>query len=201
MITSALLAALGCRPADIDRHLPDLRTLAPEHGIDTALRAAHFLAQLCHESALLHVVEENLNYGGQALLKLWPNRFSPREAETYQRQPERIANRAYADRLGNGPEESGDGWRYRGRGLIQLSGRDNYQALSAVLGVDLVADPDRVATDFCCHSAFHFWSARRLNTLADPDDLLAITRVVNGGLNGLEGRATLLARAKRALGI
>ncbi len=124
------------------------------------------------------------------------------EAESFARQPERIANRVYADRMGNGPEESGDGWRYRGRGFIQLTGRDNYRRIGQKIGVDLEASPDLVANDIAIalKAAAAYWDDRNVNPDADRDDLRAVTKKVNGGYNGLLDRERLLARARAIWG-
>jgi len=176
--------------------------------IDTALRQAGFLAQTGHESARLTAVVENLNYSSQALLAVFPKYFDADSAASYARQAERIANRVYASRMGNGDEASGDGWRYRGRGLIQITGRDNYQQCGEGLhqafdgyGVDLLAQPETLETPLdAALSAAWFWSARGLNELADAGDIVAMTKRVNGGANGLDDRRALYAAAMSALG-
>ena len=168
--------------------------------INTRDRSAHFLAQTAHESAGYTVLIENLNYSAQALRATFGKYFDGPAAIAYQRQPERIANRVYGGRMGNGPEASGDGWRFRGRGLIQLTGRDNYRAAGADLGLQLLERPDDAARpDIAPLIAGWFWSARGLNKLADVDDLAGITRRINGGANGLEDRAQWLAKARKVL--
>src|SRR5512135_482328 len=129
-VTSAILTELGVTAARADRYLPDLQALLPQHGIDTPLRVAHFLAQVLHESGLLRIVEENLNYSAEGLRRVFPKYFTAAQAQGYARQPQAIANRVYGSRLGNGDEASGDGYRYRGRGLIQLTGKANYRAFA-----------------------------------------------------------------------
>jgi len=166
-------------------------------------RIPFFLAQIGHESAGLTSTEEKLSYTPERLMAIWPRRFPTRAAaETCARQPEKLASLVYADRMGNGPPESGDGWRYRGRGYLQITGRDNYRALSAPTGIDLIADPDRAATpDGALLVACAFWRTRGLNELSDTGDFAAVTRRVNGGTVGLADRRSWLAKVERALDI
>ena len=168
--------------------------------IITRDRVAHFLAQTAHESAGYTVLTENLNYSAQGLRATFPKYFDGAAAIEYQRLPERIANRVYAGRMGNGPETSGDGWRFRGRGLIQLTGRDNYRDAGADLGLRLLEHPDDAARpDVAPLIAGWFWSTRQLNKLADVDDIEGITRRINGGLNGLDDRKRWLVLARKVL--
>ena len=202
LITREVLTRMGATAANADHYIETLNAAMALHGIDTTQRIAHFLAQLMHESGCLRLNVENLNYSVDGLLKVFPRYFRSRaEAEACARKPERIGNRVYGARMGNGPEASGDGYRYRGRGLIQLTGKDNYRAFAQWCGEDVVADPDRVATDLAVHSAVFFWERNNLNALADIDDLSAITRRINGGLNGLQDRANRLAVARMAMGL
>lgn len=195
-LTRSLLLALGVKPADVNRHLDALVPAMLLEGIDTPMRIAHFLAQVLHESGHLSVLEENLNYSAERLLAVFPRHFRNIEhARLYAHQPERIANRVYGGRMGNGNEASGDGYRYRGRGFIQLTGKHNYQAFADWSDEDVVSNPDAVASTHAALSAVYFWSSRKLNAMADVDDLTAITRRVNGGLNGLEQRVQLLDKA------
>ena len=181
----------------------DVRTLAAwaeKFGINTKLRMAHFLAQCAHESAGFTAVTENLNYSADGLLKTFPKYFTPEQAREYARQPERIANRVYASRMGNGPEASGDGWRYRGRGYIMLTGRENYERFneSDVCTEDVMRQPDALMK-FPLNQvvAGWFWETNGLSELADRDDCDAITRRINGGLNGLADRKFILRRLKK----
>jgi predicted chitinase len=167
--------------------------------VNTGLRMAHFLSQLLHESGNLRYLRENMNYSEQALLRVFGRYFTPARARDYARQPARIGARVYANRMGNGDEASGDGYRYRGRGFIQLTGRDNYRAFSEFIEDDLLAQPDRVATHYPVDCAVFFWVRNGLNALADLDDVVAVTRRINGGTNGLDHRMQLLAAAKRLL--
>lgn len=178
-----------------------------ECGIETAARACAFLAQIGHESAQLNRIEENLNYSAQALRTVFPRYFrTPQEASSYAHHPERIANRVYAGRMGNGGEESGDGWKFRGRGLIQITGRDNYVSMSALMGKDLTVWPDALLMPLdACRSAALWWKANGLNALADKlaaderKTFETITKRVNGGLNGLEDRWAIYQRVKNSI--
>lgn len=175
--------------------------------INTISRQAHFLAQVAHESGGFRAVVENLNYSLDSLRRVFPRYFkTDPDAAAYARQPEKIANRVYADRLGNGPEESGDGWWFRGRGLIQITGKTNYRACSVALFADdrLVKSPQLLEQPrFACESAAWFWNSRQLNQLADTDGrteaIVAITQKINGGLNGIEDRREWLTRTQLAL--
>lgn len=169
-----------------------LATWLPVGAINTRLRVIHFLAQICHESGFVPRAE-NLNYSTTARLQqVWPSRFaSAIDAANYVRNPEKLANRVYADRMGNGDEASGDGWRYRGRGWIQLTGRANYEAFG------LSGDPDALlTTDGAAKSAVLFWGSKHLNTLAEADDAVTITKRINGGTVGLSDRLALVERLK-----
>lgn len=180
-----------------------LVTVLPKYGIDTPLRQAHFLAQVAHESGGFKFVEENLNYSAKALYGVFRKYFPNLEAaEGYARQKQKIANKVYANRLGNGSEASGDGWKYRGRGLIQLTGKANYQSFSNSAGIDAVANPEQVATpEYAMASACWYWQSRKINQYADADDLYMVTKRVNGGTNGIESRQHYLDEFKRLLKI
>lgn len=172
------------------------------YGLDTKLRKAHFLAQLAHESGGFTRLVENLNYSADGLRRTWPSRFDAKKAAECARKPELIANTVYADRLGNGDEASGDGWRFRGRGYIQLTGRANYMDFSHRLFGDyrLVTNPDLAADPaVAIQLAAEYWKVKDLNALADKDDLNAITRKINGGLIGIEGRRKWLNHFKDTL--
>lgn len=170
--------------------------------IDTPDRVAAFLAQAAHESAELLRLEENLNYSAAGLVQTWPSRFSLEAALHYERKPELIANRAYANRLGNGDQASGDGWRFRGRGIFQLTGRANYHEASWVICGDatLVESPDLVARpEYACETAGWFWRTNNLNRFADVADFEGLTRAINGGTHGLQSRVAHWHRAIEAL--
>lgn len=173
--------------------------------ITTPIRLVHFLAQVFHESGNLKYVEENLNYSAEALRRVFPNYFKkPEIAAAYARKPVQIANKVYANRMGNGSEASGDGWRYRGRGLLQLTGKNNYRAYqnSGFCNGDLVSHPEWLANfPGALKSAMWFWKSNGCNTLADKDNVVALTRRINGGENGLSNRQYLLRRFKREFGI
>lgn len=202
--TAATLAEImpKASQANIDKYLGALNGEMSKFYINTPLRAAHFIAQLAHESGSFHYSSENLNYSARALQAVF-RKYFPDEvlAEAYARQPEKIANRVYADRMGNGDEASGEGWKYRGRGLIQLTGKDNYTNCGKATGMDLVDNPDQLAdnADAAVAAAGWFWDMRKLNGYADQDDVKAITKRINGGYNGLEDREAYLARAKQVL--
>ena len=161
--------------------------------IDSALRLSHFLAQCGHESAGFKAIQENLNYGAKGLLGIFKKYF-PTEAKAlqYERKPEKIANLVYGGRMGNGDEVSGDGYKFRGRGYIQLTGKNNYVAFGKAINEDIAANPDLVATKYPLLSAAWFWSSNGLNTIADKGatdaDVTAITKRVNGGTIGLPDR-------------
>ncbi len=199
-ITRELLIRMGATTANADRYLDALNAAMAVHGIDSGLRIAHFLAQVMHESGCLRLTEENLRYSAEGLRKTFGKYFrTDAEAQAYARQAERIGSRVYGGRMGNGPESTGDGFRYRGRGLIQLTGKTNYRSFSDWVGADVVANPDWVAERYAVQSAVYFWERNDLNALADIDDLGAITRCVNGGFKGYEDRHALLLKARRAL--
>lgn len=204
MLKRADLEAVMPLAADVsDAVVEALDAAMRRFAIDTPARMAAFTAQLAHESGQLRRWTENLSYRWERLRQVFPKYFaSDAEAQAFDRQPQRIANRVYADRLGNGPEASGDGWRYRGRGPIQLTGRDNYRACGSAIGVDLIGDPDLLATPGPgCLAAAWFWSRNGLNALADAGDFVAITRRINGGLTGLAERQEFWTQAKEVFGV
>jgi putative chitinase len=160
--------------------------------IDTEQRIASFLAQCSHESAEFTHLHENLNYGAAGLMATWPSRFPTRAiADAVERQPIKIANIVYANRMGNGDVESGDGWKYRGRGIIQITRHDNYKACSQFLFQDdrLLTQPDYLETkEGAVKSACWYWTANNLNSYADVGDIKTMTRRINGGYTGLAER-------------
>ena len=185
--------------AVLQAHLPaavftQLPGAINDFGINDELKLAHFLGQCDYESETFTAVLENLNYSAQALLKTFAKYFDATSAATYARQPEKIGDRVYAGRMGNGDEASGDGFRYRGRGYIQLTGKVNYKAFGGHIGQDLVANPDLVATQYALESAAYYFQSRDLFAVcergADNATVTAVTKVVNGGTNGLAGRIT-----------
>lgn len=176
------------------------KSLFEKYGVNTPLRIAHFMSQIEHESNL-KPVQENLNYSAQGLLNVFSKYFISKEtAKSYERQPERIANRVYANRMGNGSESSGEGWRYRGRGFIQLTGKENYFHLANDTDLDVLKNPDLLLEEAnAMISAIWFWNKNGLNKFADKDDVEAITKRINGGYNGLTHRKELLNKYKKEL--
>ena len=162
----------------------------------TPIRAAHFFAQTAHETGEYKLFSENLNYSAAGLQGTFGKYFPGTIEESYARNPEKIANRVYADRMGNGDEASGDGWKYRGRGALQLTGKANYQAFSTYLNKPEIMDnPDLVATTYAFESAMYFFDKNKLWAMCDQGitdaAILAITKRINGGTNGLEHRNKL----------
>ena len=197
-----MLKEMGVSDTDAEQYLPHLEDALPKHGIaDSRLRLAHFFAQVLHESGCMRFDMENLNYSSDALRKVFGKYFTTKEeADAYARNPEKIANRVYASRMGNGDETSGDGWKYRGRGLIQLTGRANYKAFADWIKDTRVMDePDLVSSEYAVHSAVFFWDRNDLNKLADKDDVVGLTTRINGGVNGLAHRRELLNKANGLL--
>ena len=169
--------------------------------IDTTRRMAAFLAQVAHESDRFTCLVENLNYSAAGLLETWPEHFNTANAGAYAYHAMAIANRAYADRMGNGAEDSGDGWAFRGRGPLQTTGRDDYRDFGAAVGFDLVAQPDLlIQPGWGALAAAWEWNRGDLNTLADAGDFEQITRRINGGLLGEPDRLAKYQQALKALG-
>jgi len=165
--------------------LPALNRAMARWKIDSRVRQAAFLAQVGHESGQLRNLVENLNYSAEALVKTWPTRFTSQTAPGYARQPEKIANKVYGGRMGNGPESSGDGWQYRGRGLLQVTGRSNYRAAGAGLGLPLEDDPGLLEqAENAAHSAAWWWAKHGLNEMADAGRIQDIGSVINTGQPG-----------------
>ena len=164
--------------------------ILPDYEINTLPRVAAFLAQCAHESAGFKTLKENLNYKAESLRRVFPKYFPTQQlAEQYEHNQEMIANRVYANRMGNGPEASGDGFRYCGRGLIQLTGHDNYQNFADSLEMAVEDVPDYLGTfEGAVQSACWFWETNNLNQWADAGDMLTLTKRINGGTIGLEDR-------------
>ena len=180
----------GHIPDAVIAQLPD--TIA-KFELNTPLRLAHFLAQAGHESGGFRAVNENLNYGAKGLLSIFKKYFPTEEkAKLYERKPEKIANLVYGARMGNGPETSGEGWKYRGRGYIQLTGKNNYKAFDAVVAESIVDNPDLVATKYPLLSAAWFFHKNGLHKIADQGAtdavVTSVTKRVNGGTIGLADR-------------
>lgn len=211
-----LQAATGCSPVLAATYAGPIDDACRLFEINTPRRVAAFIAQVAHESDGFTATEERLNYSADGLARTWPARYAeggnkgnkPNAlALQLHRNPQAIANHTYANRMGNGSPESGDGWKYRGRGLIQLTGRANYEAIGEVVKAhdpdapDFVANPDAVKEPrWSAMAAAAFWSERDLNTLADAQRFRDITRRINGGENGMDHRLKLYRRALPAFG-
>jgi putative chitinase len=187
-------------PIDLSRlkgHVPDavitqIPTVMEKFQINTPLRLAHFLAQCGHESGNFKAVQENLNYSADGLKKIFPKYFPGTLSESYARNPEKIASKVYGGRMGNGDESTKEGFKFRGRGYIQLTGKSNYTAFAKSIGEDTVSNPDLVATKYPLASAAWFFSKNGLNSIADKGadsaTVTAVTKRVNGGTIGLVDR-------------
>lgn len=193
MVNEQHLAALKIGPEWVD----PLNSTLERFRILTPRQQAAFIAQCAHECGNFKVLEENLNYRADTLMKLWPRRFPTRDvADQYARNPKKIANLVYANRMGNRDEASGDGYRFRGRGCIQLTGSANYFHAGQSLGVDLIMDPDQVATPtYAALTAGWFWQTHECNLIANAGDIKALTKKINGGYIGLEDRMQRYAAA------
>jgi putative chitinase len=186
MVNAEQLKKLHIDPKWVD----PLNETFERFSILTPRQQAAFLGQCGHECGNFRVLEENLNYRAETLMKIWPRRFPTLEiANQYARQPKKIANKVYADRMGNRDEASGDGYRFRGRGCIQLTGSANYYHAGKALGVDFIMEPDLVATpQYAALTAGFFWHTQKLNAIAESGNNLALTKKINGGTIGLNDR-------------
>lgn len=200
------LVAAGVKQSVAEQWVGAIQAACREFGIDTPQRIAGFLAQCAHESGGFTRLEENLNYSADGMAAIWPKRFAvlgpdgkpvkkdgknqPNKfALALHRKPEAIANVVYANRMGNGPTESGEGWLYRGRGLKQLTGKDNVTRCGQALGVDFVSNPDLLLQpEYAARSAAWFWATNKLSAFADKGDIRGMTIKINGGLIGYEDR-------------
>jgi len=204
MLTSVQFKDLFPNCKDPEGWVEAMEEVFPEYEINTPKRIAAFIAQCGHESGGWRVFSENLNYSAKALNAVFPKYFknAGRDAEEYHRQPEKIANVVYAGRMDNGDTDSGDGWRYRGRGPIQLTGKANYAAFTEDMGVDALDNPDMVSEDkkVALMSAIWFWNKNGLNKYADEGDIKTMTRRINGGYIGLEDRIHHWEETLKALG-
>jgi putative chitinase len=189
LVTIKILSAITT-PELAEKWVTPLNETCELFAIDSPFRIAGFLSNTAHESGGFKFVKENLNYSAASLMRVWPNRFPTLEiAQRYAMQPEKIANRAYADRMGNGSEESGDGSKFLGRGLIQLTGKNNYVAYSLACDNEALQHPEIVEEPkYAAESAGWFWNVNRLNELADAQDIVGMCKRINGGLNGLDDR-------------
>ena len=197
---------------EIDKWLPAIQVVCEHYAIDTPQRIAGFLAQTAHESAGFTALTENLNYSAETMAVVWPNRFAEKGSDgkpikengknkpnkfalALHRKPEMIANVVYSGRMGNGPVESGEGWKYRGRGLKQLTGKDNYTRCGDALNTDLVGDPDLLLQpQYAALSAGWFWTTNKCSDFADKGDIEGLTKRINGGLIGLADRKSRYER-------
>jgi putative chitinase len=214
--TSPLLVAAKIK--DPDKWLQPLIETCVEFEINTEQRVAAFLAQTSHESGGYTMLTENLNYRAATLAACWPNRFAElgpnkkpkRDAKgaliptkvalSIEKKPELIANMVYSSRMGNGPPQSGEGWKYRGRGLKQLTGKDNYKRCGDALNLDLVNNPDLLLEPMpAARSAGWFWKVNNLSPLADASDIKGMTKKINGGFIGLEARQALFDKIMAAI--
>ena len=222
-----LVQGTGCTEKVAEVWLPYFNSILPNFSIDTPLRVAAFLSQVGHESGGLALLEENLNYSAEALANVWPKRYalklpSKDGSKTLQngvyaknpvgrylpsnlalqiaRKPVLIASNTYANRMGNGSVESQEGWKYRGMGLLQLTGKSNYAELTLNTGIDFVSNPDLLKEPaYALISACFFWKNNNLNRFADKKDIVSLSKAINGGLIGLEHRKALYAKACKTL--
>ena len=187
----------------LDHWYHALELALPDYDINTPQRVAAFIAQCAHESGGFRALKENLNYKAASLRKTFGKYFPTDElAAQYEKRPEKIANRVYASRMGNGDEASGDGWRYCGHGLIQLTGKQNYQNFADSIETPVEDIPEFLATfEGAVQSACWFWEANNLNQWADKNDILTLTKRINGGTIGLEDRKKHYEHALHVLGV
>lgn len=211
------IVAAGVKQATAEKWADAVSAACQEFGIDTPKRIAGFLSQCAHESGGFERLQENLNYSAEGMAGIWPKRFAvmgpdgkpvkkdgknqPNKfALALHRKPEMIANVVYSGRMGNGPIESGEGWKYRGRGLKQLTGKSNHSDCSKGLGVDLVDNPDLLLQPtYAARSAAWFWRKNNCNTFADAGDIEGLTKRINGGLIGIADRKARYQAAERSL--
>ena len=203
MLTLAKLQLIlpSANPVVLQAFLTPLLQTMTGHDINTKDRIAAFIAQTAHESANYSRLSENLNYSEQALIKLFKRyRDNPKKAKEHARKPQLIANFNYRDRMGNGNEASNDGWNYRGRGIIQITGKNNYRICGEAIRQDLLRVPELLEMPRCATwSAGWFWKLNKLNGFADKKDIRGMTQIINGGYNGLDERIELYKRAMSVL--
>ena len=197
MISAEKLHALGIG----SEWSEPLTTTCVTYGINDVNKQAAFIGQLSHECNHFKTLEENLNYRPETLQRLFGHKFKPEEIALYAHNPQKIANRIYSSRMGNRDEASGDGWKFHGRGCIQLTGHDNYWHFGQSIKQDMVAHPELVATPmYAALSAGWFWQTRGCNDLAEAQDWVGLTKRINGGTIGLDERISLTKRALDVLG-
>ena len=198
-----LAAMIGKNPY-LDYWYDALYQILPEYNINTPQRVAAFIAQCAHESGNFRFLQENLNYKAESLTKTFKKYFPTLEsAQPYAKKPKMIANKVYANRMGNGDEASGDGWRYLGRGLIQLTGKNNYTFFAASVGIEDMDECVEYLGTFegAVQSACFFWETTKLNNEADAGDIKTMTRKINGGFIGLEDRIKHYTHALHVFGV
>lgn len=190
-----VLKGIGISDELINRWADPLSDAFKIYDISNEKRIAAFLSQVLVESGNFKWLEENLNYSAKGLLTTFPKYFNVSQAKNYERKPQAIASRVYGNRMGNGDEKSGDGWKYRGRGLIQLTGKSNYQKFDVTVSDNIIDNPDLVKTPkYAVLSACWFWDINNLNDLADAGNIVGMSRKVNGGDNHLDERVDLYNR-------
>ena len=201
MITAQIISdALGIPLPRAEAWFVPINNTLHKFNISSNKEIAAFLSQIGEESELLIAIEENLNYSAHGLLTIFPTHFTADEAQAYAHKPAAIAAHVYANRHGNGNEASAEGWKYRGRGLIQITFKDNYAACGRVLGINLIECPELLAhPDLAALSAGWYWDSHGCNALADAGDIVGVSRRVNGGDNGLESRIALYSQALKVL--
>jgi putative chitinase len=202
-ITLELLTKLlpATKSDKLQAYVEPLKLISEKYQINTVERLAAFLAQLAHESGGFNFVQENLNYSSQGLQTTFKKYFPTLQSTaSYARNPQKIASKVYANRMGNGNEQSGDGWKYRGRGLIQLTGKDNYARFATSINKTLDETVEYLSTiQGAVESAAWFWSTNKLNEIADKNDFVTLTKRINGGTIGLAHRTELFESAKKLL--
>jgi putative chitinase len=204
MVTEAQLKKLfpNAKEATVKAFAAKSKALFKEFGIsDKRIRMEYLLAQIAHETGGLTRSVENLNYSAQRLTEIWPSRFPTlSSAQPFVGQPEKLANKVYANRMGNGAPETGDGFRYRGRGYIQITGKDGYRQTGLNAGIDLIGKPERaIETEHALRVACGFWRWKDLNPLCDKRDFEGVTKRINGGLIGYDDRLEWLDKVRRVL--
>lgn len=204
MVTESQLRKLfpNAKDATVKAFAAKTPALFKEFGLsEKRVRAEYFLAQIAHETGALTRSVENLNYSAKRIKEIWPSRFpTVASAEPFASNPEKLANKVYANRMGNGSPESGDGYRYRGRGYIQITGKDGYRNTGLHAGIDLVANPEKaIETTHALRIACAFWRWKNLNPLCDARDFEEVTRRVNGALIGIDDRKEWLKKVRKVL--
>jgi putative chitinase len=197
--TDQLKKIIGTIYADdkITKLVDALNQTFEKYEINTQLRICHFMAQVIHESGSFKAVSENLNYSADGLMKIFPKYFTLELANAYARKPEMIANHVYCNRMGNGDEKSGEGFKFRGRSYMQITGKSNYLRLKESLQIDIINKPELLEQlPYSMMAAGWYWSSRLLNSYADKDNILAITKAINGGTIGLDDRKLWLTKCK-----